>query len=196
MSQRPSPFDPNSAFFRRLPDGREIPEFPVVEFWRWGFSNVQENIIRGILAEFMVAKALGAPVVVRQSWDEADVVLPSGVKVEVKSSGYIQAWPQHRDSAIIFSGLRSRLWTPDGGLKPKPEYHADVYVFAIHTASSRDEYDPLNLDQWQFRVAPRAQLAARDVRSLSYAQLKKMVPAPIAYAGLADAVEEALKSAA
>ena len=33
----------------------------VLDFWRWGFSDLRENVVRGILAEFLVAQAVGDP---------------------------------------------------------------------------------------------------------------------------------------
>ena len=31
----------------------------VADFWRWAFSDLRDNTTRGILAEFLVAKAVG-----------------------------------------------------------------------------------------------------------------------------------------
>jgi len=30
-----------------------------VDFWRWAFSDLRDNIVRGVLAEFLVAAAVG-----------------------------------------------------------------------------------------------------------------------------------------
>jgi hypothetical protein len=49
--------------------GAETP-FSIGEFWQWAFSDLQENITRGVLAEFLVAKALGISLLVRQTWDD------------------------------------------------------------------------------------------------------------------------------
>lgn len=56
------------------------------EFWRWGFSDLQTNIVRGILAEFLVAQAVGAREPVRIAWDDFDVASAAGTHIEVKSS--------------------------------------------------------------------------------------------------------------
>jgi hypothetical protein len=41
-------------------DAVEQPEECLVsDFWRWGFSNLTDNTTRGVLAEFLVASALG-----------------------------------------------------------------------------------------------------------------------------------------
>ncbi len=33
----------------------------VLDFWQWGFSDLRTNIVRGVLAEFFVASAVGDP---------------------------------------------------------------------------------------------------------------------------------------
>jgi hypothetical protein len=37
----------------------------VVDFWQWGFSDLRMNIVRGVFAEFLVAKAVGDPSPIR-----------------------------------------------------------------------------------------------------------------------------------
>lgn len=32
------------------------------------------------------------------------------------------------------------------------DYNADVYVFAVETAMTHEEYDPLDVHQWRFYV--------------------------------------------
>src|SRR4051812_26608404 len=76
----------------------------VSDFWRWGFSDLRTNIVRGVLAEFLVASAVGDPSPLRCAWDNFEVTTPTGIRVEVKSSAYLQSWSQRRVSAIAFSG--------------------------------------------------------------------------------------------
>ena len=83
----------------------------VSEFWRWAFSDLRENITRGVLAEFLVARALGERRPIRSAWDDYDVETPTGTKVEVKSAAYLQSWPQRKLSRITFSGLTARRWS-------------------------------------------------------------------------------------
>ena len=109
----------------------------VVDFWRFALSNLRMNNARGYLAEFLVAKAVGSTGL-RIEWDPYDVMAPDGTTIEVKTSAYLQAWDQYKLSTIQFTGLRSRIWTTEGGLTPTPTYNADVYVFAIQTARTRD----------------------------------------------------------
>ena len=89
-------------------------------------------------------------------------------------------WGQRKLSAITFGGLRGRPfpWSADQGFVlgetkcPK----ADVFVFAIETARQHDVYDPLELNQWAFRVLP-AHLITQD--TLSLGTLSKLERVPI-----------------
>ncbi len=98
----------------------------VAEFWRWGFSDLRTNIVRGILAEFLVAKVVGAREPVRVAWDNFDVVSGAGTRIEVKSSGHLQSWPQKRLSTVAFTGLTGLRWDAKEGWGDDREVRADV----------------------------------------------------------------------
>jgi hypothetical protein len=80
----------------------------VHDFWVWSTGDLRENTTRGVLAEFFVARAVGAEAKMRVGWDNYDVRTPSGIRVEVKSSAYLQSWPQRVHSKIRFFGLLGR----------------------------------------------------------------------------------------
>src|ERR1700751_234109 len=113
----------------------------VLDFWRWAFSDLRTNIVRGVLAEFLVAYAVGDPSPLRAAWDDWDVTTPTGIKVEVKSSAYLQSWRQRRLSSIVFSGLTGRAWSDEapGRMAAERTLRADVYVFAVHTCREPDQ---------------------------------------------------------
>ena len=81
-------------------NGEELP-FDVSAFWRWSSSDLLGNALRGVLAEFIVASALGITERPREEWDAYDLITPSGLKVEVKSSAYLQSWQQTKLSKIM-----------------------------------------------------------------------------------------------
>ncbi|MBK7706563.1 MAG: hypothetical protein IPJ30_12495 [Acidobacteria bacterium] len=83
----------------------------VIDFWRWAFSDLMMNTARGVLAEFIVAKALGISTEgVRAGWDPFDLETEDGIKIEVKSASYIQSWAQNDYSKIQFSVAPKRGW--------------------------------------------------------------------------------------
>ena len=50
-------------------------QFSVLDFWQYGFSNLNSNVLRGALAEFIVENALNdkEQIVVRNPWGDYDV---------------------------------------------------------------------------------------------------------------------------
>ena len=58
----------------------------ILGFWQWSASNLLSNAARGVLAEYIVACALGVADGVRATWEPYDLDTEEGVKVEVKSS--------------------------------------------------------------------------------------------------------------
>lgn len=160
----------------------------VSDFWRFGVSDLRVNTLRGVLAEFLVAKAVGATGR-RVEWDHYDVITPSGITVEVKCGAYLQAWSQPKLSAITFSGLRARKLDLElNNYAGEQDYNADVYVFAVETARTHESYDVLDLGQWEFYVLSREQVAATRCKSLGLSAVRRMAGEPVAYAALADAI--------
>jgi len=183
----PQPLALDAAFFLRE-SGKRIDLFSVVDFWRWGFSNLRENVIRGILAEYIVAQSLGIKMLTRQVWDVTDLTMEDGTTIEVKSGAYMQAWEQKGESNISFKGLKTKGWTPLKGYDRLPDYHADIYVFCVQTAHVQKEYDLLNLDHWEFYVLPRAVLSKTGYASVSLSTVKRFGGVAAGYRGLKDVV--------
>lgn len=165
----------------------------VSDFWRFAMSDLRMNNVRGYLAEFLVARAVGATHP-RTEWDAFDVLTPEGVRVEVKSSAHLQVWDQRRLSKITFSGLRRRTWTPAEGYAAGATFNADVYVFCLQTAKSHDEYDPRDVSQWEFHVLPRSELEQLGLRSIGLATLRSRSGGSAPYRELAAAIQGAAGS--
>ena len=119
-------------------------------------SDLRTNNVRGYLAEFLVARAVGAPGP-RVEWDPSDVTAPDGTRIEVKSSGFLQAWAQKKLSTPTFQVKAAYGWdAATGSWSPEQVFNADVYVFCLHHVKTHDEYDPLVVSQWSFYVTDRA----------------------------------------
>lgn len=162
----------------------------VLDFWRFAMSNFTMNNVRGYVAEFLVARAIGAhgP---RVEWDAYDVVAPDGTTIEVKSSAYVQAWEQRAPSRITFTGLKGRIWDSATGLSGERTYNADVYVFAVNTAQTHEEYDALDVSTWRFYVASRASIEQLGYRSLSLPTLERLAGPGLPYEALAESIHAA-----
>ena len=80
------PFDKNFHF-----DGNEAElgneKRTISDFWRWGYSDLIQNINRGILAEYIVAWALNLDKKPRNPWEAFDLITEKGKRIEVKSTG-------------------------------------------------------------------------------------------------------------
>jgi hypothetical protein len=92
-------------------DGQTLP-FNLLEFWQWSSSDLVGNALRGVLAEYIVASALGCDAGTRTEWDAHDLVTKDGIKVEVKSAAYGAlefASKQARSSLIVDLTPRQEL---------------------------------------------------------------------------------------
>lgn len=175
----------------------------VKDYWAWSFSDLYNNIYRGILSEYIVATALGiAPPdgnYLREVWNPYDLLSKSGIRVEVKSAAYLQSFNYGREkqklSKIIF-GIAPALIYDNSMHKygSEAKHNNDVYVFC-HNTSESFSISPLNLDYWDFYVLPTTVLNDKkpNQRSISLQSLLKLAPECVKYDGLADAVERAVK---
>ncbi|MFF3216903.1 hypothetical protein ACFYYB_40560 [Streptomyces sp. NPDC002886] len=161
-------------------------------FWSWAYSGLVGNTLRGALAEYIVALALGvAGEGPRVDWDSVDIRVPGGPKVEVKSSAYLQEWDQARLSAITFSIAPAEGWdTVTGAIDPARLRRADVYVFCLLKHQDKKTLDPLDLAQWSFYVLPTSVLDEHrpGQRTLSLSSLLSLDPVHTDFAGLRAAV--------
>ena len=173
-----------------------LPEITVRHFWAWALGDLRLNANRGMLAQFLVANAVGDARLRDDGWGNFDVLTPDGVKVEVKSSGYLQSWRQTRLSKIVFSGLIGRPWSDETGMGTTPEVRADVFVFAVHSCQDPNSYDPLDLDSWEFYVLPAATIRQFGQRLLGLPRVQKLAGSPITWAELRGAVKIASEDSA
>ena len=146
------PKDPKETFHRT---GQTL-NFTVLDFWRWAGSNLISNAYRGNLAEFLVWRAINAKGDVRATWDEFDIETSEGIKIEVKSSAYLQDWGQKYLSKPCFTIASSRAWDKEHGQRATEAHrHSNVYVFCLlRHQKPPEDLDPMNIDQWTFYVVP------------------------------------------
>lgn len=173
---------------------RELP-FNVLQFWCWSGSDLVSNTTRGRLAEFIVASALGIDTSgVRDEWAAYDLEMPQGIKIEVKSSAYLQSWAQNRPSQALFGIRQARAWDPDSSQYASlPSREAHVYVFALLAHLDKVTLDPLNLNQWEFYVLPTSAIneRKRSQHSITLTSLKALHAGPVSFEELRRAVLEA-----
>lgn len=173
-----------------------LPGMTVKDFWAWSSSDLVSNTTRGILAEYLVAVALGVSDGIREEWAPFDLLTNEGTKVEVKSAAYVQAWKQTRLSRITFSIAPTREWITDQGRSvDEPKRQAAVYVFALLAETDPEVLNPLDTSQWDFYVLPTRMLdeRARSQHSITLSSLARLTD-QVSYDRLAVAVELASSS--
>jgi len=181
--------------FRR--EGSSLPH-SIADFWRWAYSNLAANNLRGHLAEFLVASDLKATERVRIEWDDCDLHTESGIKVEVKSAAYLQSWNQSKHSVISFGVAPTRAYDNKiNARKSEAARNSDVYVFCLLAHKDKSTLDPTDLDQWEFYVLPTETLNTKlnNQQTLSLGRLMSLKPVKCRYGEISRTIDEALNAA-
>jgi len=151
----------------------------ITYFWRWAYSDLIQNITRGVLAEFLVAWALDLDYKPRNPWDAYDLKTKDGKRIEVKSTGYLQDWYRKgkkpgkiRPKFVL---CQTREWSAENGMQKVPSFNADVYVLCYHKQESFEGLDPMNLNQWEFWAFTKKEIIKLldGRKSISVSKLKK-----------------------
>lgn len=171
--------------------------FSVLEFWRYGFSSLNSNVLRGVLAEFIVENALkeNSELDTRSPWGDYDVFY-KGKKIEVKCCSYIQDWDQNKFSTIRWSGLKAKDLDYGNAelkrvnkVKPKA-YKSDIYILSVFKHQDHATLDILDMNQWEFYVLTKdeIQLIARGGDSVSLSRLVKNGVQSVDFRGLKESI--------
>jgi hypothetical protein len=190
---------PRSLDDRFKHQGQDI-EANLLGFWRWACSDLLNNAMRGVLAEYIVGLALDCvDGGVRTEWDATDLCTPQGLRVEVKSSAYLQSWPQARLSPIKFDIEPKTAWyAQTNSYATERKRQSDVFVFCVLAHMDKSTVDPLNLDQWEFYVLStnRLNVAVGEQKSVTLGSLTRQTPVKkISFADLRDRIEMAAQEA-
>ena len=165
----------------------------VLDYWAWSCSDLYDNTMRGVMAEFLVYSSIGFTLPISQTrtnWLPYDVTSPTGRRIEVKSAAYIQSWtPEDVYSKISFDIAKKVAWDGDH-YASKSERNCDLYVFCVFTALTRD-ISVLNLDYWDFYVLPTSVLNEKvpEQKHIALSSLLKLEPVKTDFAGLGSVIE-------
>jgi hypothetical protein len=161
MNQADTAKTPPEKIQRRELDGSEpLPGLPqtVLDYWKWAYADMLENVQRGIFAEFLVGVALGITGETRVAWADYDLNYGE-YKIEVKSSAYLQAWFQPTLSKISFGiGPKRNFDLGKGEREKDPRFAADCFVFCVYDDKDRETADVLDATRWHFYVVPSSRL--------------------------------------
>ena len=167
--------------------GNTTLQFNLLNFWQWSSSDLVGNALRGILAEYIVASAVGSISGVRKEWESFDVLSPEGIKIEVKSGAYIQSWSQKEFSKIQFGIAPKLAWETETNIySSEKARNADIYVFCVFSNKDQKTVNPLNLDQWDFYVIKAEMLdqSLGEQKSIGLSSLLRLNPIKTCYTEL------------
>ncbi|HEX6751260.1 MAG TPA: hypothetical protein VF092_28475 [Longimicrobium sp.] len=166
-------------------------DFNLLGFWQWASSDLASNVLRGVLAEYLVAQALGVASGLRDPWQAYDLVSPGGLTIEVKSAAYLQSWWQRSHSAINFTVRETRAWSAEtNALASTAQRQAALYVFALLGHLDKPTLNPLDLDQWEFYLVPSRTLTEQvgAAKQLSLKRLLALGPDKAGFSELGAAI--------
>jgi hypothetical protein len=151
------------------------------------FSNrLVTNVYRGIIAEAVVAAALGPDWRwCSEDYYQFDFLHVSGARLEVKQSAACQSWPTKAASTARWDiAARKSLW--DGKrYVPHDGRNADIYVLCWHPIPDRDVADHRDPEQWEFFVISAAALGPAKTIGMTGAQRHAVA---VQFTHLADSV--------
>ena len=174
-------------------DGEQL-DHDLLSYWQWSASDLVGNALRGILAEYIVALAVGQIDGHRIEWDTYDIETENGIKIEVKSGAFIQSWTQKELSAINFNIRPTQAWDPETSTYNSQAFrHSDVYVFCLLNHKDKTSVDPLNMNQWVFYVISTTELdnAVGNQKTISLSSLEKLGPIVCQYNELNTSINKA-----
>jgi hypothetical protein len=162
----------------------------LADFWRWAFSDLCDDDIKGIFAEWMVRVLSGLPLhdSRRVSWADSDIILPNGMRIEVKASAVWQSWKLVNEDGtrksvvapavlnparVRFSGLQARTAVTPAAPDALRQFKSDYYVFCFHSQTDPSGWDAWNLAHWEFYMMTRRELMELKIgNSISLATLR------------------------
>jgi hypothetical protein len=165
----------------------------LLDFWAWAYSDYFSNTARGVLAEFLVAKALGIDLhKPRDGWAKYDLTYREK-GIEVKSASYHQRWRQKKMSNISFVIPKTKAWDEENGFSDTEAKHqAFIYVLCLLAEKDRALVNPLDIDQWKFWVIPTKFFdeRKRSQHSITYNSLIKEVGEPVIFTEIRSKVDD------
>lgn len=165
----------------------------VLSFWQWSSSELLGNALRGVLAEFIVASTIDTLDKPREEWDAFDLITKSGLKIEIKSSAYLQSWHQNELSKIIFGIQPTVEWEAKTNQRAKEsKRQSDIYIFCVLHHKEKRTVDPLNLSQWTFYILETKVLNEKKPKqkSITLSSLLKLNPIQVEYELLGNEIAQ------
>ncbi len=160
------------------------------DFWRWSYSDLNNNALLSMLAKFIVASSLE----ITSNGTTCCLISKDGYKIEVKSAAYIQTLdaecPDHVSFSIAPIKQSGRMADEELDFI---QQSSDVSIFCIYKAQTSDE-TPLDLDLWDFYVLQTKTLRNKKpaLKTITLPSLMQMEPVWCDYYGIGDAIQKVM----
>ena len=162
------------------------------DFWQFQFSNIWD--MQEEVAEFIVAKALGLDVPHNKNgWTLWDIMY-KGKRIEVKETAYYHSWRTDGKVSQVRTFGIDKAYTRYKDPTSEFKRQNDIYVFCLNTGVTKEESNPMVLNNWRFWVVPTETIngLCGDQKRFSLGRLKKISAQPkgIGYADLKAAIDQ------
>ena len=171
----------------------------LLSFWQWSSSDLINNAMRGMLAEYIVASAVSSTSSIRKQWEPYDILSTENIRIEVKSTAYLQSWAQKHHSIIQFGIAERKAWdSKTNAYTDTASRHSDIYVFCVLANKDQNTLDPMDLNQWDFYLLKTEVLnrSLSNQKSIGLSNLLKLNPVKSDYMNLYKSILEVHASSA
>lgn len=149
-----------------------VGEWSVGGFWQWAFSDLNDQVVLAALAEFVVARAVGAFGETRTTWTS---FFPES-NAERRSYGLVSAGGSRMEVCIAAGS--NRFWNV-----PQLEHHVSAHAVVFVRI-----FSPLAPERWQFFVVPKTFVANYGGTTIAAGRLQREGYEPVRLSALATAV--------
>ena len=128
--------------------------FGIIDFWLYKYSNIWN--LQEYIAEFIVEKALEINKSHNtDSWTLYDI-LYRNTRIEVKETSYYHPWNENGkiSNQRNFGITMANSSYENSNDSNKFERQNDIYVFCLNVGNTKEESNPMNLNNWEFYIVP------------------------------------------
>ena len=115
-----------------------------------------------------------------------------GLKIEIKSSAYLQSWEQKKLSNIIFGIQPTSNWDYSQNKRTEAKIRqSDIYIFCVLSHKDKNTVNPLNLNQWDFYILETKILneKVQAQKTITLSSLLRLNPIKVQYNKLKEKIE-------
>lgn len=150
----------------------------VLDFWRWAYSDLVQNVTRGYVAQFIIAWLVGADrKAPNNPWQPFDVQIPGGKRVEVKSTAWLQSWTVgEKNRKPKFEIKPTYPYYDETGFGKEKMFNSDIYALCYYYWKDKNTANILDLSQWKYWAFTQKELikALEGRKSISIHKLEKL----------------------